>query len=112
MADLYSATTGVEADEENMRTCAHRIYTLERSFSIREGITAEDDFLQGKWVNEATRGGPFEGSSLDQEKFGKMLGDYYLQRGWNPMTGIPTSETLEKLGLHGVVTDLQKMGKC
>ena len=94
-----------------MRTCAHRIYTLERCFSLREGLTAEDDFLQGKWVNEATRGGPFEGSSLDQEKFGKMLEDYYRQRGWNPMTGIPTSETLEKLGLPGVLTDLQKMGK-
>ena len=111
MADLYTAATGVEADEESMRTSAHRIYTLERCFSIREGLTAEDDFLQGKWVNEATRGGPYEGSSLDQVKFGKMLEDYYLQRGWNTITGIPTSETLEKLGLHGVVTDLQKMGK-
>ena len=75
------------------------------------GNDCKDDFLQGKWVNEATRGGPYEGSSLDQVKFGKMLEDYYLQRGWNNVTGIPTSETLEKLGLHGVVTDLQKMGK-
>ncbi|MDX1778375.1 MAG: aldehyde ferredoxin oxidoreductase C-terminal domain-containing protein, partial [Thermodesulfobacteriota bacterium] len=111
MAGLYSAATGLEADEESMRTCAHRIYTLERCFLVREGITGEDDFLQGKWTNEATRGGPFDGSYFDQEKFGKMLEDYYRQRGWNTVTGLPTKETLEELGLHEAAADLQKMGK-
>ena len=111
MANLHSAATGVEADEASMRTCAHRIYTLERCFLVREGITGEDDFLQGKWINEATRGGPFDGSCLDQEKFGKMLEDYYRQRGWNTVTGIPTRETLEELGLSKTAADLKKMGK-
>jgi aldehyde:ferredoxin oxidoreductase len=111
MAELYSAATGMEADEASMRTCAQRIYTLERCFLVREGITGEDDFLQGKWAHEATHGGPFEGSYLDQEKFGKMLEDYYQQRGWNTGTGIPTRETLKELGLHAVASDLEKLGK-
>jgi aldehyde:ferredoxin oxidoreductase len=48
---------------------------------------------------------------LEREKFGKMLEDYYALRGWDVTTGIPTRETLEKLNLHGVVLDLQKLGK-
>jgi aldehyde:ferredoxin oxidoreductase len=111
MADLYSAVTGVVADEKAMRTIASRIYTVERCYSVREGITKKDDFLVGKWAEEATRGGPFDGSRFDREKFKKMLEDYYASRGWDVGTGIPTEETLEKLGLHNIALELQKMGK-
>jgi aldehyde:ferredoxin oxidoreductase len=111
MADLYTAVTGVAADEASMRTCAHRIYTVERCFSVREGITKNDDFLRGKWISESTQGGPFDGSLIDQGKFEKMLEDYYRERGWNTDTGIPTRETLEKLDMHSVADDLEKLGK-
>ena len=63
------------------------------------------------WISEPTRGGPFDGSLIDQGKFEKMLEDYYTKRGWNTDTGIPTRETLEKLDLHSVADDLHKMGK-
>jgi len=109
MADIYSAVTGVEADEKMMRTIADRIYTLERCFLVREGIRKKDDFLQGKWAEEATKGGAFNGSFLDKEKFGKMLEDYYQLRGWNKETGIPEKEHLKALGLEDVAED---MGKC
>ena len=99
MADLFSSVTGVEADEESMRTCAKRIYTMERHFGVREGKTKKDDFIQGKWAREATRGGPFEGSSFDQEKFGTMLEEYYRLRGWNPKSGIPPKKLLKDLGI-------------
>jgi aldehyde:ferredoxin oxidoreductase len=94
-----------------MRICAGRIYAVERCYAVRQGITRNDDFLQGKWVEEPTRGGPFDGSRLEREKFGKMLEDYYALRGWDVTTGIPTRETLEKLNLRDVAADLQKLGK-
>jgi aldehyde:ferredoxin oxidoreductase len=31
-----------------------------------------------------------------------MLDEYYTERGWNLETGIPTRETLRKLGLQGI----------
>lgn len=111
MAALFSAVTGIKADEAYMRTCANRIYAVERCYAVRQGITKEDDFLQGKWVQEPTRGGPFDGSRFEREKFGKMLEDYYELRGWNVNTGIPTGETLAKLNLHDVAADLKKLGK-
>jgi aldehyde:ferredoxin oxidoreductase len=109
MADIYSAVTGVEADEKAMRTIADRIYALERCFLVREGIRKKDDFLQGKWAEEATKGGAFNGSLLDKEKFGKLLEDYYEQRGWDKKTGIPTKEHLRFLGLEDMAED---MGRC
>jgi aldehyde:ferredoxin oxidoreductase len=111
MADLFSAVTGIEADEERMRICASRIYAVERCYAVRQGITRDDDFLQGKWVMEPTHGGPFDGSRLEREKFGEMLEDYYAMRGWDVNTGIPTRETLEKLNLQDVADDLQRLGK-
>jgi len=111
MADLYSAVTGVDADEESLRTVANRIYTLERCFSVREGITKKDDFLLGKWVSEPTHGGPFDGCSFDKEKFSTMLEDYYHMRGWNTETGIPEKKTLGSLGLDDIAHKSEKKGK-
>jgi aldehyde:ferredoxin oxidoreductase len=108
MADLYTSVTGVDADEESMRKIANRIYTLERCFSIREGMTKKDDFFQGKWAQEPTRGGPFDGSILDKEKFKRMLEDYYEKRGWDIKTGIPKKETLKLLALDGIAKDLRR----
>ena len=76
---------------------------------MREGIRKKDDFLQGKWAEEATKGGAFNVSFLDKEKFGKLLEDYYEQRGWDKKTGIPTREHLRSLGLEDMAED---MGRC
>jgi aldehyde:ferredoxin oxidoreductase len=111
MADLYAAATGHEADEAGMREIAGRIYAVERSFAVREGITKSDDFLQGKWATEQTRGGPFDGARLDRDKFRSMLEDYYRLRGWDPATGIPAQQTLQELGLAEIAHDLHVLGK-
>jgi aldehyde:ferredoxin oxidoreductase len=108
MVDMYTATTGVEASEETLLTAADRIYTVERCFLIREGIQKKDDFLQGKWARESVKGGPFDGSSIDKEKFEKMLEDYYEVRGWDRQSGIPTKERLERLGMGKVAQDMEK----
>ena len=35
---------------------------------------------------------------------------FYELRGWNKRTGVPTKETLEKLGLDYVADDLERAG--
>jgi aldehyde:ferredoxin oxidoreductase len=108
MADMYTAATGVNADEKGMHTIADRIYTVERCFCVREGIRKKDDFLQGKWVSEPVPGGPLKGASIDKEKFEKMLEDYYEMRGWDKETGVPTSERLRSLGVGEIAKDMEK----
>jgi aldehyde:ferredoxin oxidoreductase len=111
MADMYSAATGVEADEKSMHTAADRIYAVERCFCIREGIRKKDDFLQGKWVAEPVQEGPLKGSSIDKDKFAKMLEDYYVMRGWDKETGVPTQERLRALGISEVAKDMEQYVK-
>jgi len=111
MGEIFYAVTGIETDTAALRTIANRIFTLERAFLVREGITKKDDFLQGKWVRGPVPNGPYKGHTIEEAKWEKMLEEYYQLRGWDPSTGIPTKDTLETLGLHDVYQELKKMGK-
>jgi aldehyde:ferredoxin oxidoreductase len=111
MADMLYSVTGVSMDTSGMREVANRIFTVERAFLVREGITKQDDFLRGKWVNGPVPNGPFEGNTIEEDKWRQMLEEYYETRGWDPDTGIPTRETLESLGLQDVARELEEMGK-
>jgi len=111
MTEMLYAVTGVEMEIEDLRVIANRVFTLERAFLVREGITKEDDFLRGKWVRGAVPDGPFKGHTIEKDDWGKMLEEYYVTRGWEPKTGIPAEGTLEKLGLHDVAQELKEMGR-
>jgi len=78
-----------------------RIYTIERMFNAREGFTRKDDALPERFFKEPTPIGlPIvKGRKIDRERFNMMLDEYYVLHGWDNK-GVPTKETLEKLGLH------------
>jgi len=101
MTDMLCAVTGLELDLNEMRTIANRVFTLERAFIMREGITKSDDFLSGKWTRTPVSGGRYDGADIDREKWKDMLETYYETRGWDKATGIPTPETLKNLGIKG-----------
>jgi aldehyde:ferredoxin oxidoreductase len=111
MAEMFYAVTGIKRGISEFRTIAQRIFTLERAFLVREGITKKDDFLKGKWVRGPVPSGPFKGNTIEENKWERMLEEYYETRGWDPATGIPCKETLEKLDLQDVSEDLKRMGK-
>ncbi len=58
-----------------------------------------------RWFDEPVREGPFKGTTLDREKYDRMLQLYYDKRGWDDR-GIPTKGTLAKLGLGDVAQEL------
>jgi aldehyde:ferredoxin oxidoreductase len=104
MADMLSAVTGRDFDTAALHTIAERVYTLERAFLVRQGIRKKDDFLRGKWVSGPIPGGRFAGEEIDTEAWSRMLSAYYRLRGWDPETGVPTPETLNRLGLKDIVS--------
>ena len=110
IAGLFSLATGVDMDEKAMSTAAERIYTVERAFLVREGITRKDDTLNGKWNSEPIVGGPSTGERIDPEKFDKLLDEYYQLRGWDSM-GIPTASTLSALGLEDITEEIRPQGQ-
>ena len=80
---------------ETLLEVGERIWNLERNFNNAAGFTAADDKLPERLMKDAAKTGPAKGltSQLD-----KMLPEYYQLRGWTA-DGVPTNETLGRLGL-------------
>lgn len=80
---------------ETLLEIGERIWNLERNFNNAAGFTAADDKLPERLMKDAAKTGPADGltSQLD-----KMLPEYYQLRGWTA-EGVPTNETLGRLGL-------------
>jgi len=111
MGELVTAATGVDFDEKRMGEIAARVHNVERAYLVREGITRKDDTIHGRAMEEPVPSGPYKGERLDRDGMARMLDDYYRVVGWDRETGIPTRETLERLGLKDVADQLQAMGK-
>lgn len=105
LAELLTAATGVEFDAAALEEVAERIYALERAFNVRQGITRKEDrFPQKSEVGETPEG------EEEREKHAEMLTEYYRVHGYDPETGIPTREQLERLGLKTVADELEAHG--
>ncbi|MBL7183747.1 MAG: aldehyde ferredoxin oxidoreductase family protein [Anaerolineae bacterium] len=105
LARLLRAATGFEFDATSLEEAGERIYALERAFNVRQGITREDDRLPQKpEVRETPQG------EEELMKHAGMLIEYYRVHGYDPETGIPTRERLERLGLKYVADELKAHG--
>lgn len=106
---LLTYATGITYTLNDLFTVGDRIYTLIRAFWIREhgGWSKFMDYPPLRWFKEPLTKGPYKGQKLDINKYDNMLMRYYHMRGWDS-NGVPTKETLEKLGLKYVVNTLSK----
>jgi aldehyde:ferredoxin oxidoreductase len=108
---LYEATTGNQMSEENLMEVGERITNVERSFGVKvAGWGRKDDTVPERFFDEPIDAGPQKGTKLKREDLELMLTDYYQHRGWDIQTGVPTKETLKKLGLHSIARDMTKQG--
>jgi len=80
---------------EKMAVVGERIWNMERQFNLAAGFTAKDDNLPPRLTTEPAKTGPAKGRV---NELAKMLPEYYEVRGWTA-EGVPTAETLARLGL-------------
>ena len=80
---------------EKLSLLGERVWNMERIFNNAAGFTAKDDDLPPRLKTEPAKTGPAKGlvNGID-----KMRPEYYKARGWTP-EGVPTKETLARLGL-------------
>jgi aldehyde:ferredoxin oxidoreductase len=106
---LFKAATGMDATPEYFNEVADRIYALIRAFWIREygWWSREFDMPPAKWFKQPLTKGPLKGAHLDYEGYNRLLNYYYEIRGWDA-NGVPTKETLKRLGLDYVIPQLEK----
>jgi aldehyde:ferredoxin oxidoreductase len=96
--------TGLEMTPKEIWDVAERCYNMERLFNLREGLQREDlkkgDMLNHRYFDEPCRRGALDviGARIDRKKFKKMIDEYYGYHGWDE-NGVPTPETLKRLGL-------------
>jgi aldehyde:ferredoxin oxidoreductase len=95
LAPQLAAACGDQYTTEELEKIGERIWNMERDFNNRAGLTAADDQLPKRLLEEAVKTGPAKGKVSE---LGKMLPRYYEVRGWNP-DGTLTPETRERLGL-------------
>jgi len=100
LPEIIYAITGMQFTQEELWDIGERVYTIERMFNNRQGWTRADDTLPERYFVEPTLlGMPMaRGKTIDQEKFQQMLDEYYELHGWDS-NGVPTPETLKRMGL-------------
>ncbi len=94
--DMYNAVVGDIYTNETLLEAGERIWNLEKLFNLREGIDSSQDKLPKRLLEDPVVNGPSKGH-VHQLK--ELLPEYYTVRGWDE-NGVPTEETLERLGLE------------
>lgn len=94
---------GISMSVEELRNVGESIVNLNRMFNVRLGIRRKDDQLPRRLTDHPAPVGPSKGQIVE---LNEMLNDYYSVRGWDIDTGVPTEDTLLRLGLEKEIEDL------
>jgi aldehyde:ferredoxin oxidoreductase len=102
--ECLNAVTGWNLSMEDAFTIGCRVINQLRVFNFRHGLKKENE-RPSKRYGSVPVDGPAMGKNI-MEKWDWMVANYYTLMGWNPKTGKPLPETLEKLGLEELKRDL------
>jgi aldehyde:ferredoxin oxidoreductase len=101
LVEFFNAVTGWDLDVDEVLTTGARIQTLRHCFNLREGIVPSDVKLPKRMAGQPPQEeGPVAGVTLDVDNLAR---EYRQAMGWDPDSGIPDENTLEKLGLTQLV---------
>ncbi len=111
--ELFLAATGIELSPSEMLISGERTWNLLRMMNVREGFDRKQDTYPLKWLQPLVKANgekvvlrnKYDNRVLDAEDLEQMIDDYYEERGWDKMTGIPTETKLAELGLQNVFQD-------
>jgi aldehyde:ferredoxin oxidoreductase len=107
-ATLMEAVTGLAFTPEEVLQVGERINNVAKAFNIRQGFTKADDTLPVRLMEEPLKAGESKGHLISREELDQMLKEYYMERGWDPESGVPSRDRLESLGL-GYIADQLKL---
>ena len=104
LLDCVNATTGWDIDIKEAMDVGRRIINQLRVFNYRHGLTKEVEAPSVRYGSTPVDG-PAQGQSIMTDWEG-LRSNYYQNMGWDPETGKPLPENLEKLGLADLIPDL------
>jgi len=96
LVGMLRAVTGLDFTVDQLYTIGERIVNVERLFNLRAGMTKAQDTLPERYLREPLPDGAAKGKTVPMAQ---MLEDYYKARDWSLISGFPSEEKLENLGL-------------
>jgi len=106
MTQLYNTATGENLSPGELVEHGERISNIAKIINAREGFTRKEDKVPELWFRpmESPEGRMemkdyYRTKMIKPEDVDKQLDDYYEERGWDRLSGVPTSEKLHELGL-------------
>ncbi len=101
LLDFLNAVTGWDVDIAEALETGARIQTLRQSFNIREGIKPSEIKLPPRLVGLPPKSeGPLGGITIDIDS---LAFEYRKAMGWDPETGSPSQNTMERLGIKELI---------
>lgn len=97
-AELLQLVTGWDVTAEELRTTARRIVTAKKLYNLREGWTADEDTLPGRFLSEPLTDGVSAGARLSPDRLAEMIRAYYQGRNWDETGRVPRA-TISQLHL-------------
>lgn len=95
VAAMLSGATGIDYTPDEAVLAGERIWNLERLFNLEAGLSAADDTLAPRLLEERMPEGAAQGKVVDLYR---MRAEYYQLRGWTA-EGVPEQDTRQRLGL-------------
>jgi aldehyde:ferredoxin oxidoreductase len=96
---IAAATGWEDFNVEEALTVGKRIITLQRIFNMKHGLTVESDLDVGQRLLDPPISGPAKGKAFG-DHLQSLIKEYYGLAGWDPETGSPLPETIQKLRLE------------
>jgi aldehyde:ferredoxin oxidoreductase len=79
LGQIFSLTTGKTMAQTELQALAGRVVTNARTFNLREGMRAGDEWLPRRFLKEALP----DGRQVAAEDLKRLIQDYYRLRGWS-----------------------------
>ena len=98
LLEIVNDVTGWDLALSDLETVAERGLTMARLYNLREGLSREDDRLPWRFHQPMAQG-PLSSYQIPESEIAQLVTDYYVARGWDTEAGVPTAETVERLGL-------------
>jgi aldehyde:ferredoxin oxidoreductase len=101
-AELYETVTGIKTSVDDLRKRVARVWTLYKMANLREGIDRNTETPPNQWIGKSGFKNYVDETPITREDIDGMVGDYFAEWGWDRISGVPTTEVLEMLGLPGI----------
>jgi aldehyde:ferredoxin oxidoreductase len=103
LLEFLNAATGWDMDVAEALQAGARIQTIRQAFNLRENIKPSDVKLPPRMAGIPPKnGGPLAGVTIDIDT---LAAEYREAMGWDPETGHPTEDTVQRLGLTQIFRD-------